>query len=193
MIGFHFCCLFIPVHFFSGTFLLMLVILNFLETLSTILITKMFHNKDRNKTVTQNYVRFASILFALTCYRHTGSSNCGVGGSPTNETECASIESPQAEGTPPEFKHPLKRKLSIKAISPDNSFATSSKEEFRRARNRSKGWVDGGLCGCGNGGDRKLTWELVSSAMDRMCFVLFLFFRFVITIVFMLIISSSSS
>ncbi|KAL4216888.1 behavioral response to nicotine [Mactra antiquata] len=177
-----------------GNFFLTLIILNFLEIFATITIVKLYNNKFRSRPVKQMHERLAAVCFALTCFRPIASASSSPRGSPTNETETTSIESPQVEGTPPEFKHALKRKLSIKAISPDNSFATSSKEEFRRERRRSRAWVGNGvICGCSNGVDRKWTWDLVSSAIDRMCFLLFLLIRLIVTIIFMIIMSGGSS
>lgn len=158
----------------------------------TIVVVKLYHNKDRNKQVTHPYERFASVLSALTCYRPTENPPVSQSESPTNETVSTSIESPQANETPPEFKSSIKRRLSIKTISPDCSFATSSKEEFRGARMRPRAWATSNAL-CGSGIDRKYTWEHISSAVDRFCFLLFLLLRLILAVIFMTIISNGAS
>ncbi|XP_045177525.2 neuronal acetylcholine receptor subunit beta-3-like isoform X2 [Mercenaria mercenaria] len=174
-----------------GTYALVLVIFSLCETFMTIIIIKLYHNKDRNKRVTYIYERLAIVVFALTCFWH-GENRSGNSASPTTECESTSIESPHVNETPPEFKNSIKRRLSIKTISPDCSFATSSKEEFERSGRRSRAW-DGGGALCGGGVEQKFTWEQFSSAVDRFCFFMFMLLRLILAIIFMTMISVGSS
>ena len=153
----------------------------------TIVVLKLYHNKDRNKRVTYIYERLAIVLFTLTCYRH-GESTSGNSRSPTNESDSPSIETPNVIEAPPDFKHPIKRRLSIKTISPDCSFATTSKDEFDRSRGRSKAWDSGGAL-CSGEIYRKLSWELVSCAVDRFSFLVFFILRLILAVIFLTILS----
>lgn len=153
----------------------------------TVVILKVFHNKDRSKTMPLRMEKMAAIFSTITCQRLDEQSSTST---PSSEIE-SSLESPQATGSQTEIKVPIKRRLSIKTISPDCSFATSTKEEFRKGR-RSRAWGDSGAL-CGGGTDRKYTWEEVSCALDRFCFVLFLLVRFIFAVVFLSVISLGNS
>lgn len=153
----------------------------------TVVILKIFYNKDRSKTLPLRMEKMAAMCYFITCHRLDDPSATST---PSSEIESA-LETPQATGSQTEIKVPIKRRLSIKTISPDCSFANSSKEEFRKGR-RSRAWVDSGAL-CGGGTDRKYTWEEVSCALDRFCFVLFLLVRFIFAVVFLSVISLGAS
>jgi hypothetical protein len=157
----------------------------------TIVVIKLYHYKDRNRRVTYIYERLAIVLLALTCYRQRETTS-GSPSSPTNESDSPSIETPNVIEAPPDFKHPLKRRLSLKTISPDCSFASTSKNEFDRSRGRSKAWDSGGAL-CSSEIDRKLSWELVSCAVDRFCLLVFILLRLILAVIFLTILSVRSS
>lgn len=171
----------------TGMYLLVLIVLSIIEIFITIVVIKVYHNKDRSKTMPLRMEKMAAVFYLLTCHRPDDPSATST---PSSEIESA-LESPQATGSQTEIKVPIKRRLSIKTISPDCSFANSSKEEFRKGR-RSRAWGDtGGLCG--GGSDRKYTWEEVSCALDRFFFVLFFIVRLIFAIVFLSVMSMGGS
>lgn len=176
-------CISFPI---SGMYLLVLIVLSVMEIFITIVVIKIYHNKDRSKTMPVRMEKMATAFYLITCHRLDDPSSTST---PSSEIESA-LESPQATGSQTEIKVPIKRRLSIKTISPDCSFANSSKE-FRKGT-RSRAWGDtGGLCG--GGSDRKYTWEEVSCALDRFCFMLFFLVRLIFAIVFLSVISQGSS
>ena len=161
--------------------------MSIMEIFLTVVVIKVFHNKDRSKTMPLNMEKMAAIFFLITCYRLDDMSSTST---PSSEIESA-LETPQATGSQTEMKVTIKRRLSLKTISPDCSFANSSKEDFRKGR-RSRAWGDtGGLCG--GGADRKYSWEEVSCALDRFFFMLFLLVRLIFAIVFLSVISMGAS
>lgn len=172
---------------FPGMFILTIVILSGLEVLMTIVILKLYYNTNKNKPMTPSSERLATVLSAITCDRNqdglpTGSRST----SPSIERVDTELETPQTIEDPPDFKTSIKRKPSLKSISPDCSFATSRNEDFRKGVERPKAWSDGGggLCG-GGSSNRKLTWDDVARSVDRFCFFVFFILRLVFTVVFM--------
>ncbi|WAR10985.1 ACHB3-like protein [Mya arenaria] len=156
-----------------GTYLKALVAVSVVETVLTIFVVRIYHNKDRRKPMSRLLQRFTAFLTVVTCVG-SNQDNSNSASTPTSESEIESnIETPNTTTTEvPEVVHtvngaknPIKRRLSLKTISPDHSFATSSKEDFRKAK-RSRAWGDTGTL-CGRGTDRKWTWEDMSRGFDR--------------------------
>lgn len=175
---------------FVGTYVLLLVILSVVEIFLTILIVKLYHNKDRNRSVTDRWELIATVVYAITCKRHVR-EHLPTSVAATTDTESTSIESPQDNECSPDLKKSIKRRLSIKPIRLDCSF-TSRNEEFQRAHRRSKAWNDSSAL-CGGGVDRKYTWCQVSSAVDRICFLIFVLLRLSLAVICMTIVAIGSS
>ncbi|XP_052814193.1 neuronal acetylcholine receptor subunit beta-3-like [Mya arenaria] len=182
-----------------GTYLKALVAVSVVETVLTIFVVRIYHNKDRRKPMSRLLQRFTAFLTVVTCVG-SNQDNSNSASTPTSESEIESnIETPNTTTTEvPEVVHtvngaknPIKRRLSLKTISPDHSFATSSKEDFRKAK-RSRAWGDTGTL-CGRGTDRKWTWEDMSRGFDRVFFVLFLLLRVILAAVYMTKIESGNS
>ncbi|KAH3750741.1 hypothetical protein DPMN_185272 [Dreissena polymorpha] len=112
--------------------------------------------------------------------------------SPTESEIESHVECAQAtEIQLPEVKNHIKRRLSLKTISPDNSFATSSKENFQKGRH-SRAWADTGTL-CGRGEVRETAWEELARAMDRVFLIVFIILRLILTVVYTTQIKSGSS
>ena len=147
-------------------------------------VIKLYHNKDRKKSVTSGIERTAVILSVITCYKleqlepsHGRSS-----------TACDSIESPSTVEVPPDFKTSIARKPSLKSISPDCSFATTRNGDLSKDGGRPRAWSEAsGLCG--KGMFRKLTWMQVATIVDRFCLFLSFLLRLLLTSIILTIIT----
>lgn len=171
-----------PVFVFPGKYMLILMILSSLETLFTIIVIRIHQNKARQSSMSSIARVAAALLTTVTCL--CGDRKEGAASSSPTESEIEShVECAQAtEMQPQGGKNHIKRRLSLKTISPDNSFATSSKEDFQKGR-RSRAWADTGTL-CGRGEDRETGWEELARAMDRIFLIVFLILRLILTIVY---------
>jgi len=174
--------------FLSGKYITVLVALSCVEILLTTVVVRLYHNKARHKPLRGFWHTLTSCVTVISCVG-TNYESTNTSSTPTSESEIeSSIESANTTTTdlPAAIKNPIKRRLSLKTISPDHSFAASSKEDFRKQRG-ARAWGDRGTL-CGRGPNRKCSWEDLSRGLDRVFLLVFTITRMILAVVYLTII-----